>query len=120
VLFSFVLDVAVLGHTPSLLSIGGSSLVAAGVLFVALSGVKRTGEERIGADGADRLLGQGVHEIAVAATLLGVDDGRCVAGDGGSGLDGELRGEATGEGLFCDPRVTNKLNEPLLSYGAEP
>lgn len=40
VLFSFILDVLVLKHEPSLLSVAGSSLVAAGVLFVALSSGK--------------------------------------------------------------------------------
>ncbi|GLI61169.1 hypothetical protein VaNZ11_003457, partial [Volvox africanus] len=43
VLFSFILDVAVLGDKPSLLSVGGSSLVATGVLFVALSSDQRIG-----------------------------------------------------------------------------
>lgn len=38
VLFSFLWDIVVLGDRPSLLSMGGSSLVAAGVLAVALSG----------------------------------------------------------------------------------
>ncbi|KXZ46716.1 hypothetical protein GPECTOR_41g680 [Gonium pectorale] len=37
VLFSFVWDIAVLGDTPGLLSIGGSALVAAGVVCVALT-----------------------------------------------------------------------------------
>jgi hypothetical protein len=37
VLFSFLLDVFVLRHTPSVLSVLGSCLVASGVLFVAIS-----------------------------------------------------------------------------------
>ncbi|KAG2430123.1 hypothetical protein HXX76_010222 [Chlamydomonas incerta] len=38
VLFSFILDVAILHNRPSLLSVLGSALVAAGVLFMALRG----------------------------------------------------------------------------------
>ncbi|PNH00207.1 hypothetical protein TSOC_013988, partial [Tetrabaena socialis] len=54
VLFSFVWDVTVLGHKPGLVSMMGSALVAAGVLFVALTGAPPPG-------------GSGSGEGAVAA-----------------------------------------------------
>jgi hypothetical protein len=43
VLFSFLWDVTALGDKPGLVSITGSSLVAAGVLFAALTGQQEGG-----------------------------------------------------------------------------
>ncbi|GIL58510.1 hypothetical protein Vafri_13460 [Volvox africanus] len=106
VLFSFILDVAVLGDKPSLFSVGGSSLVAAGVLFVALSS-----DQRIGPRGGHQYSGGDVTDDTNRQPSASRERGtphRVLVDAGGD----EAATRAT---LARDPRVVeDSLTEPLL------
>ncbi|GIL81675.1 hypothetical protein Vretimale_1264 [Volvox reticuliferus] len=107
VLFSFILDVVVLGDKPSRLSVGGSSLVAAGVLFVALSSDRRVvptgGHERSGADAVD------ARNPKPSARRESGAEHRVFVDAGGSEAVARVKT------LVKDPRVAEvTITEPLL------
>ncbi|EFJ52587.1 hypothetical protein VOLCADRAFT_103076 [Volvox carteri f. nagariensis] len=112
VLFSFILDVAVLGNKPSLLSVGGSSLVAAGVLFVAMSSPsKRASDNKHG-----HKLGGGEAATVEPVTPSGDRE----AGAGGQGDGRRVEADAVAV-VVTGPRVgDSELRAPLLSADPEP
>ncbi|PNH12274.1 hypothetical protein TSOC_000765 [Tetrabaena socialis] len=124
VLFSFLLDVLVLGNSPNLLSVAGSALVAAGVLFVALSG---DGGRRAGPAGA----GAGQEEAAplmvspvalVKAEAADRMEQGCCGGDATSEPTHRVAAAAGSGRAVVVARVPGglgSLEEPLLLDGAE-